>query len=70
MLRDVTSDRVCLRIIPFPPTADPASISPKDLAERMLFVEALETVRCWEEGVIESVADANVGSILGIGHPG
>ncbi|HEV7769454.1 MAG TPA: 3-hydroxyacyl-CoA dehydrogenase NAD-binding domain-containing protein, partial [Solirubrobacterales bacterium] len=41
-----------------------------DLKERMLFIEALETVRCLEEGVIESVADANVGSMLGIGFPG
>jgi 3-hydroxyacyl-CoA dehydrogenase/enoyl-CoA hydratase/3-hydroxybutyryl-CoA epimerase len=54
----------------FPPTDDPASISLKDLEERMLFAEALESVRCLDEGVIESVADANIGSILGIGFPG
>ena len=36
----------------------------------MLFAEALETVKCLDEGVIESVADANIGSILGIGFPG
>jgi 3-hydroxyacyl-CoA dehydrogenase/enoyl-CoA hydratase/3-hydroxybutyryl-CoA epimerase len=36
----------------------------------MLFVEALETVKCLDEGVIESVADANIGSIFGIGFPG
>ena len=36
----------------------------------MLFIEAIETVRCLDEGVIESVADANIGSILGIGFPG
>jgi len=41
-----------------------------DLVERMLFVEAIEAAKCFEEGVIESVADANVGSILGIGFPG
>ena len=35
----------------------------------MLFAEALETVKCIDEGVIESVADANIGSILGIGFP-
>ncbi|MEO3974661.1 3-hydroxyacyl-CoA dehydrogenase NAD-binding domain-containing protein [Streptomyces sp. CAU 1734] len=40
-----------------------------DLKERMLFSEALDTVRCLEEGVLTSVADANVGSILGIGFP-
>jgi 3-hydroxyacyl-CoA dehydrogenase/enoyl-CoA hydratase/3-hydroxybutyryl-CoA epimerase len=36
----------------------------------MLFAEALETVKCLDEGVIESVADANIGSIMGIGFPG
>jgi 3-hydroxyacyl-CoA dehydrogenase/enoyl-CoA hydratase/3-hydroxybutyryl-CoA epimerase len=54
----------------FPPVADPSSISLKDLEERMLFAEALETVKCLDEGVIESVADANIGSIMGIGFPG
>jgi 3-hydroxyacyl-CoA dehydrogenase/enoyl-CoA hydratase/3-hydroxybutyryl-CoA epimerase len=41
-----------------------------DMTERMLFVEALESIRCLEEGVLTGVADANVGSILGIGFPG
>jgi 3-hydroxyacyl-CoA dehydrogenase/enoyl-CoA hydratase/3-hydroxybutyryl-CoA epimerase len=54
----------------FPPMADPSSVSLKDLEERMLFVEAIEAVKCLDEGVIESVADANIGSILGIGFPG
>ena len=31
----------------------------------MLFIEAIETVKCLDEGVIESVADANIGSIIG-----
>ncbi|WP_407669369.1 3-hydroxyacyl-CoA dehydrogenase family protein [Ornithinimicrobium avium] len=42
----------------------------EDMKERMLFAEALETVRCLDEGVLRSVPDANVGSILGIGFPG
>ncbi len=42
----------------------------RDLVERMMFVESLETVKCLDEGVIESVADANIGSIFGIGFPG
>ncbi|WP_272884044.1 3-hydroxyacyl-CoA dehydrogenase NAD-binding domain-containing protein [Amycolatopsis tucumanensis] len=41
----------------------------KDLQERMLFAEALETVRCFDEGVLMSVQDANIGSIFGIGFP-
>jgi 3-hydroxyacyl-CoA dehydrogenase/enoyl-CoA hydratase/3-hydroxybutyryl-CoA epimerase len=40
------------------------------MQERMLFSEALDTVRLLEEGVLTSVADANIGSILGIGFPG
>lgn len=40
-----------------------------DLIERLLFIEALEAMHCLEEGVVESVADANVGSLLGIGYP-
>lgn len=41
----------------------------EDMKERMLFAEALEAVACVEEGVITSVADANIGSIFGIGYP-
>jgi 3-hydroxyacyl-CoA dehydrogenase/enoyl-CoA hydratase/3-hydroxybutyryl-CoA epimerase len=40
-----------------------------DLQERMLFAEALETVKCFDEGVLRSVPDANIGSIFGIGFP-
>jgi 3-hydroxyacyl-CoA dehydrogenase/enoyl-CoA hydratase/3-hydroxybutyryl-CoA epimerase len=40
-----------------------------DLKERLLFAEALEAVRAYDSGVIESVADANIGSLLGIGFP-
>ncbi|WP_101675017.1 3-hydroxyacyl-CoA dehydrogenase NAD-binding domain-containing protein [Alloalcanivorax mobilis] len=41
----------------------------QDMQERMMFAEALETVKCFEEGVIESVGDTNIGSIFGIGFP-
>ena len=40
-----------------------------ELSERMLFVEAIETQKCLDEGVLTSVADANIGSIFGIGLP-
>ena len=52
------------------PALDPAAIPFEDLKERLLFIEALEAVKCYDEGVLTSVADANVGSILGIGYPG
>lgn len=40
-----------------------------DLIERMLFAEALETQKVIDEGVLMSDADANIGSIMGIGFP-
>ncbi len=42
-------------------------ISAQDIRDRLLFVQAIETVRCVEEGVLHSTADANIGSIFGIG---
>jgi 3-hydroxyacyl-CoA dehydrogenase/enoyl-CoA hydratase/3-hydroxybutyryl-CoA epimerase len=41
----------------------------EDAKQRMLVSAALEAARCFEEGVIGTVAEANVGSILGIGYP-
>jgi 3-hydroxyacyl-CoA dehydrogenase/enoyl-CoA hydratase/3-hydroxybutyryl-CoA epimerase len=32
-------------------------------------VQALETARCWDEGVVTTARDANIGSIMGIGFP-
>ncbi|MEU8679420.1 3-hydroxyacyl-CoA dehydrogenase NAD-binding domain-containing protein [Streptomyces sp. NPDC048560] len=49
------------------PAKQPADLP--EMVERMLFVEALDSVRCLEEGVLVSVADANIGSLLGIGFP-
>ncbi|WP_149185202.1 3-hydroxyacyl-CoA dehydrogenase NAD-binding domain-containing protein [Streptomyces sp. TRM49041] len=46
-----------------------ASVPFEDMKERMLFAEALDSVRCLEEGVLTSVADANIGSVMGIGFP-
>lgn len=40
----------------------------QELKDRILFIQAIETVRCLEEGVLRSVEDANIGSIFGIGY--
>jgi 3-hydroxyacyl-CoA dehydrogenase/enoyl-CoA hydratase/3-hydroxybutyryl-CoA epimerase len=40
-----------------------------DAKERMMVREAIETARCFEEGVLTSAAHANIGSIFGIGFP-
>jgi len=51
----------------FPVAAD--RIPFQDVKDRMLFAEALETAKCFEEGVLTSSAAANIGSIMGIGFP-
>ncbi|MFT3820888.1 MAG: 3-hydroxyacyl-CoA dehydrogenase NAD-binding domain-containing protein [Rubrivivax sp.] len=40
-----------------------------DLRDRLLYIQAIESIRCMEEGVIEAARDANIGSVLGIGFP-
>ncbi|KIF71293.1 3-hydroxyacyl-CoA dehydrogenase [Streptomyces sp. AcH 505] len=50
-------------------TKPEADVPFADMRERMLFSEAIDTVRCLEEGVLTSVADANIGSVMGIGFP-
>ena len=49
----------------FPEASEP--LDQRTMIDRMMFVQAIETARCYEEGVLESTADANVGSILGWG---
>ena len=39
----------------------------QELIDRLLYVQANEAARCLDEGVLRSVADANVGSVLGWG---
>ncbi len=41
----------------------------RDLKDRLLFRQAVETARCLSEGVLTTVHDANIGSIFGIGFP-
>jgi 3-hydroxyacyl-CoA dehydrogenase/enoyl-CoA hydratase/3-hydroxybutyryl-CoA epimerase len=41
----------------------------QDMIDRMLFAEALETQKCLDENVLMTTADANIGSIMGIGFP-
>ena len=46
---------------------DPDTISVQDIKDRLLAMQALETARCFEEGVLTDVREADVGSILGFG---
>jgi 3-hydroxyacyl-CoA dehydrogenase / enoyl-CoA hydratase / 3-hydroxybutyryl-CoA epimerase len=41
----------------------------KDMQDRMLFIEVIESIKCLDEHVLRTVPDANIGSIFGIGFP-
>ncbi|MGT2431821.1 3-hydroxyacyl-CoA dehydrogenase NAD-binding domain-containing protein [Cupriavidus basilensis] len=41
----------------------------EEVKRRLLHVQALESVRCMEEGVISAPEDADIGAILGLGFP-
>jgi 3-hydroxyacyl-CoA dehydrogenase/enoyl-CoA hydratase/3-hydroxybutyryl-CoA epimerase len=43
------------------------ALSQSEMVERLLFVQANESAKCFAEGVVRSVSDANIGSIFGWG---
>lgn len=49
----------------------PSQIQPpiERIRDRLLYIQALETTRCMEEGVVAHPADADIGSVLGWGFP-
>jgi 3-hydroxyacyl-CoA dehydrogenase/enoyl-CoA hydratase/3-hydroxybutyryl-CoA epimerase len=52
-----------------PERARPSDADFQEMKDRLLYMPAIETIRCLEEGVLRSVADGNIGSIFGIGAP-
>ena len=50
-----------------PTKLDPDTIDVEELKHRLLAIQALESARCIEEGVVTDVREADVGSILGFG---
>ena len=42
---------------------------PRDLKQRILYVQAVEAARAMQEGVLLNPADGDVGAILGVGYP-
>jgi len=47
---------------------DPETLDVQELKNRFLYIQALEAARCFEEGVVTDVRDADVGAILGWGY--
>jgi 3-hydroxyacyl-CoA dehydrogenase/enoyl-CoA hydratase/3-hydroxybutyryl-CoA epimerase len=50
-----------------PVKIDPDNIDVTKIKHRLLGIMALETARCFEEGVLTDVREADVGAILGFG---
>jgi 3-hydroxyacyl-CoA dehydrogenase/enoyl-CoA hydratase/3-hydroxybutyryl-CoA epimerase len=44
-------------------------LSQQEMIERLLFIQSLESIRCFQEGIVTTAADANIGSILGWSFP-
>ena len=49
----------------YPPK--PEQPSQQDIIDRLMFIQANEAARCYEEKVVRSVSDTNIGSIFGWG---
>jgi 3-hydroxyacyl-CoA dehydrogenase / enoyl-CoA hydratase / 3-hydroxybutyryl-CoA epimerase len=47
----------------------PDQPEPQAVIDRLLVIQALETLRCFDDGVVKTAADADLGSILGWGFP-
>ncbi len=47
----------------------PSAETFRDMKDRLVYIQSIETIRCLEENVLRSVSDANIGSIMGIGAP-
>jgi 3-hydroxyacyl-CoA dehydrogenase/enoyl-CoA hydratase/3-hydroxybutyryl-CoA epimerase len=47
----------------------PAAEQPdaETVKQRLLYIQALEAAKCWEEGIVQKPADADLGSIFGWG---
>lgn len=41
----------------------------QDIEDRIIYRQVIETVRCYDEGVLRNEVEANIGSIFGIGFP-
>ena len=46
-----------------------ASVAERDIKDRLLFRQVIEALKCLETNVLRTVADGNIGSIMGIGAP-
>ncbi len=49
--------------------APSSEVSDQDIIDRLMIPLCLETVRCLEDGIVDSAAEADMGLVLGLGFP-
>ena len=50
-------------------TSNRKEISKNQMCERLIFSQVIEALNCYDQGVLNSLAEANVGSVYGWGFP-
>ncbi len=48
---------------------DAKDVPTQDIRDRLIYRQVIETLRCYDEGVLRNELEANIGSIFGIGFP-
>lgn len=56
-------------VLPVPESGGTAGIDPADVAERLLMIQAIEGLRCLHAGVLQTEAEIDLASVLGVGFP-
>ncbi|MCI5106929.1 MAG: 3-hydroxyacyl-CoA dehydrogenase family protein, partial [Pseudomonadales bacterium] len=49
--------------------ASPKEFTDQEIVERMMLAMCLETVRCLEDGIVDTAIEADMGLVLGLGFP-
>lgn len=48
-------------------TNDKPRLPQQEVIDRIIYIQAIETARCMQEGILKNAADANLGAIFGWG---
>ncbi|MGH8442680.1 MAG: fatty acid oxidation complex subunit alpha FadB, partial [Nevskiaceae bacterium] len=64
-----TADPASYELIKTVQTAGQKDMADEEIVDRLMLPMIIETARCLEEGIVESVPEADMGLIMGIGFP-
>jgi 3-hydroxyacyl-CoA dehydrogenase/enoyl-CoA hydratase/3-hydroxybutyryl-CoA epimerase/enoyl-CoA isomerase len=64
-----TADPASYELIKSVQSGGPKDMNEEEIIDRLMLPMIIETARCLEEGIVESVPEADMGLIMGIGFP-